>query len=255
MDAHSIKQRIVAIFLVGAGFCLPASADLAPITYRYSQDFNLPIPSLNDPCRAYGMGWMDDATITVPDSFIIWDINVAVSLTHEAFFDLNIIIQSPAGTRVVLNPAGNLSFIVKDKGGLRPVGGSAQWFFDDEADVSIEQATEPYSGPYQPVEHLSAFDGESTFGQWHLRIEDACYDHTGELKGFELIFTIPEPSTAILLMLGAGLVILTGSRVENKRRMTEDGQPLGYGSSGRSLPEHGRLGAANSPNSSFALAS
>jgi len=208
-------RRSVAIFLIGVGFCFPAFADMTPIIY--SKDFNLPIPSPNDPDSEYSMGRMDDAIIIVPEPFLIRDVDVAVGLTHGAFFDLEIILQSPEGTKVVLNPAGNLAFIVKDEKGVRPVGGSAQWLFDDEADVSIEQATEPYSGPYQPVELLSAFDGESMLGEWSLQICDWWPAHTGSLDRLELIFTVPEPATAILLVFATFLAVIT--RPQKKQTM------------------------------------
>ena len=201
MDARSVIQWIVAVLVIlGGALDGPAFADISDVTY--GGDFNLPIPS----DLSESKGWMEDAVIIVPESFLIGDIDVALGLTHGAFFDLAIILQSPAGTSVVLNPACNSAFLVKDEGGVSPVGGSVQWSFDDEAGVSIEQATEPYTGPYCPVEFLSAFDGENAIGEWRLRIEDACYAHTGELESAELIFKeIPEPATLLFLAAGAGL--------------------------------------------------
>jgi subtilisin-like proprotein convertase family protein len=205
MDTRSSAIRMVAAFFLVMVF--PSVGFPDPV-YIYGGDFNLPIPANPDDTK----GWMADAIIVVPKSFLIWDVDVAVGLTHGAFFDLEIILQSPAGTNVLLNPAGNSAFIVKGEDGLRPVGGSVQWFFDDEAKVSIEQATEPYSGPYQPVELLSAFDGENAFGQWRLRIYDAFYNDTGTLNRFELTITAPEPASAILLTFGVCLMRLRRTR-------------------------------------------
>jgi subtilisin-like proprotein convertase family protein len=205
MDTRSSAIGIVVAFFLLMVF---PSIGFSDPTHIYTGDFNLPIPAPDEPESEYGRGRMADAVIDVPDSFIIFDLDVNISLTHGALFDLQIILQSPTGTNVLLNPAGNSAFIVKGEDGLRPVGGSVQWFFDDEAKVSIEQATEPYSGPYQPVELLSAFDGENAFGQWRLRIYDAFYNDTGTFNRFELTVTAPEPATAVLLTFGIGLVSL-----------------------------------------------
>ncbi len=213
MDTRSSKFVVYVALAFVAGF--PSLAFSVPVQKIYGGDFDLPIPALDDPQREFGRGRMADAIIDVPEHFIIQDVDVVVALTHGGLFDLQITLQSPAGTNVVLNPAGNLAFIVRGEDGrLTAVGGSGQWFFDDEAEISIENATEPFFGPFRPVEpyKLSVFDGEDTYGLWRLKINDAFFAHTGTLDSFELIVTIPEPATAILLTLGAGLMGLFRSR-------------------------------------------
>jgi subtilisin-like proprotein convertase family protein len=205
MDTRSSAIRIVAALFLAMVF--PSVGFPDPV-HIYSGNFNLPIPALDDPDSEYGRGRMADAVIDVPDSFIIFDLDVNISLTHGALFDLQIILQSPTGTNVLLNPAGNSAFIVKGEDGLRPVGGSVQWFFDDEAEVSIEQATEPFVGAFRPVESLSSFDEQDAYGSWRLRIYDAFYNDTGTFNRFELMITTPEPATAVLLTFGIGLVSL-----------------------------------------------
>ncbi len=210
MDAPNAVQRIVAIVLIVGGLSFPVFA--GPV-YTYSGQFDLPIPAPDDPKSEYGQGWMDDALIEVPVSFTIHDLDVRISLTHEALFDLQILLQSPAGTNVLLNPAGNLAFIVRgEDGGLTAYGGSVDWFFDDEAEVLIEEATEPFVGAFRPVWNLSLFDNEDACGTWRLRIEDWWHADTGNLDSFELIITVPEPATAILLLLGIGLITLLNPR-------------------------------------------
>jgi hypothetical protein len=80
--------------------------------------------------------------------------------------------------------------------------------FDDEAEVLIEQGEPPFTGRFRPLDpyRLSAFDYENSFGLWRLQIYDAWEWDTGTLDSFELIITTPEPATAILLTLGAGLM-------------------------------------------------
>ena len=208
MDAHDALQRIVAILVILAGAWGGVRAN--PV-YTYQGRFSLPIPAPDDPESKFGKGQMEDAVIEVPYRHIISDLDISISLTHESLFDLQILLQSPAETKIALNLAGNPAFLVRDKDNrFRPVGGSMNLFFDDEAQVSIEQASDPFVGPYRPVEpyQLSEFDGEDSFGLWRLQIYDAFDANTGTLNTFELVITTPEPATAILLTLGAGLVTL-----------------------------------------------
>jgi hypothetical protein len=210
MDARNAVQRIVAILVILTG--ARGGAYAGPV-YIYSDQFNLSIPALDEPESEFGKGWMADAIIDVTDHFIISDLDVSLTLMHESLFDLQILLKSPAGTDVVLNLAGNLAFIVRGEDGrLTAVGGSGEMVFDDEAEVSIEQASVPFVGPFRPVWNLSLFDKEDSFGLWSLRIYDAFYADTGTLDSFELIITTPEPATTTLLALGAGLLFLLRPR-------------------------------------------
>jgi subtilisin-like proprotein convertase family protein len=206
MGFRSLACGGVAILTIAAGL-FASSLSAAP--YSYTMDFNLPIPSPDEPESEYGRGWMDDALIEIPHHFVIDDLDVRVDLTHEGLIDLEIVLESPAGTNVFLNLAGNLAFMVRgENGGLTAYGGSVQWLFDDEAIVPIEEATEPFVGPFKPAGNLSLFDGEDVYGQWCLQIQDTVYAHTGTLDSFGLVIATPEPATAMLLVLGAGLVTL-----------------------------------------------
>ena len=195
-----VKVALIAIMVV-----VPS---VSASTRFYRGDFDLLIPSPDDPNSEYGCGRMEDAIIDVPDSFVIEDVDIEIDFTHEAFFDLQIILQSPAGTNVVLNPFANVAFIIKGEDGLRRAGGSRQWLFDDDAETSIEAATEPFLGPYRPLlpYQLSDFSGEDIFGQWKLMIYDAIQCHAGTLHSVELIVTVPEPGTVFLI--GAGAILL-----------------------------------------------
>ena len=211
MDTQSRAQWIVAVLLGVVALSIPVFADEV---YTYSGDFDLSIPSPEDPQSEYGQGWMADAVIQVSDPFTIYDLDVRISFTHESLFDLQIVLQSPAGTNVALSSAGNFAFIVRGEDNrLTAVGGSGEWFFDDEAQVSIEEATEPFFGSFRPVESLSLFDKENARGPWRLQINDRWQAHTGTLESFELtITTVPEPATVALLVLGAGLAALLRPR-------------------------------------------
>ncbi len=166
-------------------------------------EFNLQIPQEPE----HTNGWMKDAVIHVPHKHIISDLDVKVSITHTCAFDLKIFLVSPSGKAICLsmfNPDGNEFFKGEDY---------EQTIFDDEAPVYIKDGSPPFSGRYRPIEpfELSAFDGESTSGQWRLRINDAYFNDRGVLEYFELTFNNPEPSSA-LLFVGGGLIILSKKR-------------------------------------------
>ncbi len=212
MNVRSAVKRIAAILLIAVttlGPRTPAGAAFASPAHIYSRSFDLPIPAPDDPGSELGKGWMADAIIEITDHLTIDDLDICISLTHGAFLDLQIILQSPAGTNVILNLAGNLAFIVRGEDNrLTTVGGSAQFVFDDEAGLSIEQAAEPFTDSYRPAWTLSSFDNEDAYGTWRLQIYDRLEADTGTLNSFELIITTPEPATAILLILGIALLRL-----------------------------------------------
>lgn len=202
-----VKVALIAIMVV--------TSSVSASTRLYRRDFDLLIPSPDDPHSEEKYGWMEDAIIDVPDSFVIKDVDINIDFTHGAFVDLQIILQSPAGTNVVLNPPGNSKFFIRGEDGrLKSAGGYREWLFDDDADMAItaiEEATEtvPFLGPYRPFlpYQLSDFFGEDAFGQWKLMINDGARAHSGTLHSVELIFTtVPEPGTVFLI--GAGAILL-----------------------------------------------
>ncbi len=199
MDARNAARQIVAILVIAVGWAFPVFADSIHI---YASDFSLPIPAPDEPESEYGRGWMDDAIIEVGDYYIIHDIDVGITATHTSVFDLQIFLQSPAGTQLCLNMY-NLDEYFEGANYTNTV-------FDDEAEVPIEQGEPPFTGRFRPLEpfRLSAFDYENSFGLWHLQIYDAFYADTGTLNSFELTIITPEPATAILLAVGAGLMTL-----------------------------------------------
>ena len=199
MDARSGVQWIVAFFFMAAGFSSPVFADP---TIIYGGDFDLPIPSPDDPESEFGRGWMDDAVIEIGDHFTIYDLDVGITLTHTSVFDLQIFVQSPAGTLLCLNMY-NLDEFFEGEDYIQTI-------FDDEAALPIEEGQPPFTGRFRPRSpaQLSVFDGQDTFGQWKLQIYDAYYYDTGNLENFEVMITICEPGTATLLILGAAFVAL-----------------------------------------------
>jgi subtilisin-like proprotein convertase family protein len=217
MDARRlIKWFVVILIMMLSAYDRPV---LAGSVYNYPGDFNLPIPAPDQPESEFGRGWMADATLNVADHVTIYDLDVRLSLTHGSLFDLEILLESPAGTSVALNLAGNTAFIIRGEDGrLTAVGGTFDLLFDDEAATPIDQAAKPFTGPFQPTASLSSFDQQDAFGTWYLRIYDAFYADTGTLDGFELVITTPEPATAILLIFGTALATLLRPHQKNREK-------------------------------------
>jgi hypothetical protein len=199
-------QRIGAILVIVAGAC--GGAVYAGHVHIYSGDFNLRIPAE----LSNSKDWMTDAVIKVPDHLVISDLDTGISLTHTNVFDLQIFLQSPAGTRICLNMYDSFyEFFVG--------ANYTDTVFDDEALFSIKAASAPFTGRFRPVEpyKLSEFEGEDAYGSWRLQIYDAFYNDTGTFNHFELMITAPEPATAILLTIGVGLMRLRRPRGNLKK--------------------------------------
>jgi hypothetical protein len=75
------------------------------------------------------------------------------------------------------------------------------------------------------LNQLEIFDEENVYGTWHLQIYDMFDWDTGTLDSFELIITTPEPATAILLLLGTGLITLFKPR-RNPKNLSPGSLPL-----------------------------
>ncbi|MGA1980482.1 MAG: proprotein convertase P-domain-containing protein [Sedimentisphaerales bacterium] len=205
MDTRSSAIRIVAALFLAMIF---PSVGFSDPTHIYTGDFNLPIPANPDDTK----GWMTDAVIEIPDHLVISDLDTGISLTHTNVFDLQLFLQSPAGTRICLN-----MFDFKKEFSVYP--NYTDTIFDDESLFSIKEGSAPFTGRFRPIEpyKLSKFDGQDTYGSWRLQIYDAFYWDTGTFNHFELMITTPEPATAILLTIGVGLMRLRRPRGNPKK--------------------------------------
>lgn len=193
------NRHVTPVVLIVAFLHLGQVADpaYAELVWFYGGSFDNAIPA--DPEAS--KGWMSDAIITICEHHTIHDLNVSVSLTHANVFDLQLTVVSPSGTRVVLNAYDPFTEYFEGANYTRTV-------FDDEATRSITEATAPFTGSLRPRSDgaLSAFDGEDAFGEWHLRIYDSAYADTGHLDAFGVTITTPEPTTALLVLAGLGLL-------------------------------------------------
>lgn len=199
------------VFFVVAGIILPAvsrpiQAETTSFVYAYGGHFGLAIPADSDADSDAGKGWMADAVIVVPHHLIIRDLNVSLSITHTAAFDLQLSLRSPWGKRVLLVETYPFT-------GYYPGADYDSTTFDDEADASIEDGTPPFSGSYRPVQPVAAFDGRDAYGPWRLQVYDAYYNDTGYLDSVFLIITtsapagaLPVPTAGRQVFLGLGLI-------------------------------------------------
>lgn len=126
------------------------------------------------------------STITIAGAGpYLWDVDVATSLQHTFAADLDITIQSPAGTVVTLstdNGAGNDNVfdgtVWDDQGGT------------PASDFVYANATT--ATPLVPEEALGAFRGEDPNGTWTITISDDLSGDTGSLNAWTLdLFTLP----------------------------------------------------------------
>jgi subtilisin-like proprotein convertase family protein len=172
----------------------PAVRVQGEIVRFYEGQFDLLIPADADASK----GWMEDAIIEVPHHLTVHDLDVSVSLTHTNVFDLQLFVESPSGTQVLLNMYDPYTGYAK----MEDYQGT---IFDDEADTPIGDASAPFQGRFIPLESLAAFDGEDAYGQWRLHVYDSWAMDTGHLDAFGLAVTVPEPATTAFVLLGVGL--------------------------------------------------
>ncbi len=203
---NSFEARFfLTVLIITAGVVPPCQS--SPVVI--SRDFDLPIPSSGD------QGKMDDAIINVTEHISIDDLDVAISLKHDSFYDLQIVLQSPVGTTITLNPSFNDAFMIRGSDDrYQPVGGSNCFLFDDEAAIGIENATPPLNQAFRPAADfkLSAFDGQDAFGIWRVQIQDLSPRDTGRLERVELIINAPEPTSCCLFGLAIVVTRLIRSR-------------------------------------------
>lgn len=142
------------------------------------------------------------STITVPDNFLLTDVNVAIDLAAFESSDHVISLTSPGGTTVQLfNQNCNLGFDII-------------MTFDDEAGSGLG-ACDPINGndglSFQPVSLLSGFDGQNANGTWTLNVSLTRTTFAGEtsLRAWSLTLDgrpdgspIPEPATFSAAALG-----------------------------------------------------
>jgi subtilisin-like proprotein convertase family protein len=118
------------------------------------------------------------STVSVADSYTVFDINVKVNISFSPDSALWMSLVAPDGTQVPLTERN---------------GGSGANFtntiFDDEVSTSISSGSAPFSGSYRPVGSLITMRGKNVHGTWTLSIFDSSRTAKGTLNNWSLTVT------------------------------------------------------------------
>ncbi len=108
---------------------------------------------------------------SVGTSFIVSDVDLGFLASHSYRTDINVILQSPAGTRVTAivgtTVGGNTDLNVRLSDESSPTVNS-----EEHGNDSITPTPTPYQRQLSPNNPLSAFDGENAAGTWRMEICD-----------------------------------------------------------------------------------
>jgi subtilisin-like proprotein convertase family protein len=126
--------------------------------------------------------------LTVPDSFLIRDLNVTLNISHANDPDLTAVLVAPDGTRVTLfSNVGNV--------GTQP--GFVNTTLDDQATTPIQNGARPFFGTFNPQQPLNQLVGTQAAGTWSLELTDSKAGATGTLTGWNLTFERPVPNNGL----------------------------------------------------------
>ncbi|MCU0728579.1 MAG: proprotein convertase P-domain-containing protein, partial [Sphingopyxis sp.] len=111
-------------------------------------------------------------TFSVTTNFIIGDVDLGVFATHSWRGDIQITLQSPAGTRQTL-VIGEINSTMGDNFNVRLNDSGTQVVNTDDA-LSNHAVTSvpPYQHNFIPNAPLSVFNGQQSAGNWQLEICD-----------------------------------------------------------------------------------
>lgn len=128
------------------------------------------------------------STLSVGSAVNLTDVNVRVQITHTYVGDIFIKLRSPLGTEVVLLDRPGFPATTFGCG-----DDNMDVTFDDASGVNLETrcaGTNPwYSGVGHPTGLLSAFNGQSSLGNWVLTVSDNAGQDLGTLTSWQLLTT------------------------------------------------------------------
>lgn len=108
---------------------------------------------------------------TVGTSYTVSDVDIGVLASHTWRGDMQMILQSPAGTRVqIVN--GDTNNISGDNFNVRLNDSGTQTVNTDGNTVNHTTSAPPYQNNFAPNAALSAFNGQNSTGTWRLEICD-----------------------------------------------------------------------------------
>jgi subtilisin-like proprotein convertase family protein len=179
-DALDQNQNAGLDLLKGTAQAAPS----VPVVYN-SVDVPKPLPDVQTVT----------SRLTVPDSFLIADLNVTLNITHTNDPDLTATLIAPDGTRILL---------FDRVGAVGPIGtrrNFTQTTLDDQASTPITSGAAPFFGTFQPQGDingtLSTLNGRNAAGTWTLEIVDNTPGNTGTLNSWSLTFRKPVPNTGL----------------------------------------------------------
>ncbi|WP_111845277.1 proprotein convertase P-domain-containing protein, partial [Aequorivita antarctica] len=141
------------------------------------------------------------STLTITEDVVISDLNVNLDVTHTWVGDVTTTITSPAGTSVTIvdrpgftgtgfGCSGDDILATLDDAGTGPV--------EDQCGAGVPTI----DGTFIPNNPLSAFNGESTMGDWIITISDAAGGDTGTLNSWGITYSYANTNTDIVIELG-----------------------------------------------------
>jgi subtilisin-like proprotein convertase family protein len=126
-----------------------------------------------------GPAWSIQGTVTIPDNFVISDLDLSVNITHPRINDLYIGLLPP-GTNAVAD-----ILIVYQQGCPTAVTSNMITTFDDEG-VTLSCGGIANNNTYKPLNSLTHFDGFNSAGGWRLVIADVVAANNGTLNSFAI---------------------------------------------------------------------
>lgn len=156
-------------------------------------------------------------TLNVPDNINIDDVNIITVFGHSWIGDLSTTVTSPSGTTVSLFERPGFP-VINDQFGCP--GDNLGVLFDDEASASYDDLENTcvnsddnpdivfsIEGAFQPQESLSAFNGESSSGDWTFDLSDAVQGDIGALFQLDLEICAAFVASTLSLMTNETLVV------------------------------------------------
>ena len=157
---------------------VPENPNGTVTTIYSSGNIAVPIPD-NTPSGA-------SATINVPDTGTVTDVNVRMRLNHTWDADIAIgLNHSNAGNALSNNNGGsadNYGTGNNDCSGTPTI-------FDDQAGTPISSGSAPFAGSFSPQSGLSIHNGSDASGAWTLSVVDSAAGDVGTIGCFELEIT------------------------------------------------------------------
>lgn len=123
------------------------------------------------------------SVIPVTENLPVTGIKVKVDIKHSWVRDIELVLVSPMGTRVLLSSNNGNDFEEN----------YTNTFFDQDAAVSITNADAPFTGTFRPEEELSQMYGEMSAGNWTLEVKDLFDGDGGSIDEFSLELCLSSP--------------------------------------------------------------